>query len=348
MVAVYSSGVSLRAASALSIDGVPSRVLVKDIIIAGDWVHPSTGQDVEVSAERLERWASTFAAMSANGVKVYVPLGHTSDPGRNVGWVEDMWVEGNKLMARMRIIGEDGILAAARNHVSIMAVPELKDGKGNVYKDAIVHVALTPEPVISGQEDFIAASRGTGNVPVLRLACGGAKMPGYKKIAEKLGLAIEVDDDAAEAAIVAKIEEMLGKMKTMEEEMSKGKALAASRREVTDEVLSLARENRTMKLDRLVQAGKITPAVAKGLGDAMIGADGSALRLSLSGTTPDNFDGVLKALDELEPRALGEKTKAQGVELARGGDADSEKRQRELAKEYIGINHKALGKAAKV
>jgi len=92
-------------------------------------------------------------------------------------------------------------------------------------------------------------------------------------------------------------------------------------------ILSLARDSRKAKLDKLVEGPKpsITPAVR----DKLLGlfATDEALTLSLSagdGTT-DLFDQIVAILAENHPLDLSKKTGGQTVELSRGGPGSDSK-----------------------
>jgi hypothetical protein len=90
------------------------------------------------------------------GVGDQTPLmcGHTKDAVRTAGYVLDMGRKNDTLFALCQLIGTDAADVARRNFVSIKLDPNYTDGKGNVYPEAITHVALTPVPVIPDQEHF--------------------------------------------------------------------------------------------------------------------------------------------------------------------------------------------------
>jgi len=338
-------------------NGQPVQKFRKDLIGVGQWTHPDTGDEINVTTADLDRWVETFAAMKQNGVKVYVPSGHTSDSDANRGWVTEMYRDGDTLIGILEIVGEDAIKEAARNEVSIR-VMTFKDGKGNEYKNAIEHVALTPVPVISGQGGMvaIAASRGgTIHVPAFRLAQNGAvNMESLKKIAEAMG--IEVPDDATEesltAAILAKHASMTEAGKAKAEaattataalsaaraELAKAKGEAPIRHDAT--TIELARDNRGMKIEALSRGGQITPAVAKALRETWTPDSDDAMSLSLHQNSL--FKATLAALELNDPKVLGEQTRRQTLELDRatpGGDGYQfdAKASEERAKRAYGI-----------
>ena len=85
--AVFVGGVAPFSAAGAVVkgdDGVARRRFVKDLIPAGTWYKGDTAH--EVPASRLHHWADTFNKMTAAGVKVPLPLGHTTDADKNRGY----------------------------------------------------------------------------------------------------------------------------------------------------------------------------------------------------------------------------------------------------------------------
>lgn len=312
-------------------NGQPVRRFSKDLIRAGDWFKDSTGQAFTIDAKWMEGRVAEFERMKAAGVRVPVPVGHTNDPESNRGYVEEMWVDGDVLRASIDLIGEKAIALASTVEVSIYVPAKLVDGKGNEYIEPIEHVALVTDPVICGQETFvpIAASRGgtTVNVPVYRLSREGDSMD-WKELCKALGLSTDgLDDQTGPAAVMAKIGEMSKAKETAETAMAaarKGEAdakaaLAASRQKVEPDavLVRMAAENRDLKLSRLVDAGKITPAVRTKLADIYIGKDNAGLKLSLDSVGDGQFAAVCDALCEMDTRVLAAQTLSQSVALGR-------------------------------
>lgn len=324
----YILAASMGAAVAMSpptaANGQPVQRFRKELIRVGSWVHPDTGQDIEVTPERIDHWVAQFARMKADGVKVPVPSDHSNAAKDQRGWVVEMFREGDSLIGLLEVTGQDAILEAARNDVSVQILDLTQTTAGGLkeYPDAIGHVALTPVPVITGMKGMVAisASRGTVNVPVFRLSTGATNMEALKKVASAMGITVAEDatEESVLAAILSSIE---ASKKTSEVEAAKAKetaaALSLARTELAKHTpakydamtLELSRENRTNKIDALVNAGKITPAVADALKVTWCPADDAALSLSLgqNGT----FKDTLAALDKNDPKVLGEQTKAQ-------------------------------------
>lgn len=324
--AILSLAGSLALAGAVRTDenGVKIQRFSKDLIRAGDWVKASTGQRFKIDAKWMNDRVAEFGRMKANGVRVPVPAGHTNDPESNRGYLEDLWVDGDTLMGAIDLIGEKAIALASTCEVSIYVPEKITDGKGNEYTQPIEHVALVTDPVISGQQKFvpIAASRGgsVNNVPVCRLSMGDSTMK-WQDLCAALGISAEgLDDTTGPAAVVKKIGELAEKNKTLAKDASDAKAaLAASRNKPDPDpvVLRLARENRDMKLNRLVETGKITPAVKAKLAGCFIGEADANLKLSLDADNDGRFCAVIEALGENDPVKLQEQTVSQSFTLDR-------------------------------
>lgn len=311
------------------VDGVPRRIYAKDIIRTGRFVKAEDELSFEVDERLLDHWVRTFEAMQKVGVSVPVVAGHdgANDPDAVRGRVLSLWRDGDRLVMRAEMVGEDGILAAERSDVSIYSPPDFTDGEGNEYTQPILHVALTPNPVIPGLGAFIplAASRR------LKLAQEPAIMDALKKIAAALGIAEEdlADETKAEELIIAAIGKLADSKKveasldTPEpKDDGASPAIEASRKVDPLTVRLVADANRT-KLGALVSAGKITPAVRDKLEAELIGKDGAALALSLSkGDENRTFDAVVAALADNDPVKLAEQTKAQVLSLSDGRKGD--------------------------
>lgn len=326
-------------ASGVDDAGVPYRVYTKDLIKCGRWTIPDTGQNLDVDTARIDGWVDTFNRLTAAGYSVPVPDGHTFTADKNRGFVLAMFRDGDTLRAKMKLIGEDGIAAAARNFVSIYAPAKFKYSDGKTYHDAITHVALTPVPVIPGQEGFsaIAASLGIERVPVYRLSMEPTMNPLLLSLAAAMGVdpAACKSDQELHDAMIAKAKAgkpepdkaMAASLATATADLKLAREELAELKKTSDPdplVLSLSRDNRGMKIDGLVTAGKTTPAVAKALKAAWVPDDHGALKLSLSPAACSLFDATLAAIGQMDPKILGEQTRAQNaVALSRtapGGD----------------------------
>ena len=96
--------------------------------------------------------------MREHGVKVPINLDHSDRAADCLGYIVDMSRRDNTLHAICQFIGENAAELAARNYVSVGIDPSYKDGQDRDYGDAIVHVALTPVPIVPDQSHFALAA----------------------------------------------------------------------------------------------------------------------------------------------------------------------------------------------
>ena len=150
-------------------NGVPVYRFRKQVIRCGNFT-TANGDPFEVTPATLRMWLSDFHRMRANDVPVPVPTRHddTSADG-NRGFVVDMALsnDGKGLDATMELFGDEAPKLAASNHCSIYAEPGWKDGENNAYDWPIRHVALTPDPRITGLKKFISIA--ASNIPIARI-----------------------------------------------------------------------------------------------------------------------------------------------------------------------------------
>jgi len=150
---------------------------LKDLIFSGEYKHPTQGFTLQMDRARMDRLCANFDKMQASGVRVPIYTTHKGGSPATLGYLSAM-VRGGTPAARMleaRRAGdaagkpldadtmygicdfsdaESEALGKRVKQVSIQINPKFKDGKGNDYGEAIEHVAVTPEPIVPGQQDF--------------------------------------------------------------------------------------------------------------------------------------------------------------------------------------------------
>ncbi|MCH7813904.1 MAG: hypothetical protein IID40_07775 [Planctomycetes bacterium] len=169
------------------IDAYPRQTFTADLLKIGTtYRHPKDGWKLKVTRELAAKIAASAERMIANGVPVPVLARHSfnSEPPIEdvLGYLRGVFVEDGWLRARLEFRGANAIEAGQRiDRVSIGLLPELVDGEGRAYFNAIQHVALTPYPLVDDQRGLvpIAASRGgvfndddSDNQEVLTMALG--------------------------------------------------------------------------------------------------------------------------------------------------------------------------------
>jgi hypothetical protein len=135
----------------------------KDIVRIGKWIHPATGQEIKFDAARLVRLAANTEKYRKNADKQVIPFpdGHSFRAQDTIGYVEGVSVEGDRLVGIFNPAGKDveeKLASGKIRSVSAFIDFNVKDSQGNVYDEAITHVAATPYPVVTGQEDFVKLS----------------------------------------------------------------------------------------------------------------------------------------------------------------------------------------------
>lgn len=330
-------------------DGVLRQRFRKAIMRKGTFYDAKTNRTFTVTDETLQHWEDTFKAMSANGNRVYVPMLHqvdnrlnifpeegASEPGGsgdyNRGWVKDIYKDGDRLMAIIDVHGEDGIKAVKRNDVSVYAPPKWTDGAGNEYEWPILHVALTPAPVIPGLGEFepLAASQ--------YFYREEKKSMDWTKIKTAFGIDKDLTDETAEQLLLSRAEqvdktitELTDSLAEAQESLRKSEQALQLARTASPEVktpdptvLSLLKDNRTMKVDQLVTSGVLSTAAAKLIKDKHLTDESLSLSLARTdGGKNDGFDLMIEVLSANKPARLGERTGPQVIELSRQrGDGD--------------------------
>ncbi|MCC6320315.1 MAG: hypothetical protein IT438_02635 [Phycisphaerales bacterium] len=326
--AVFVGGVAAFSAASAAVkseDGVVRRRFVKDLIRAGTWYKGDTAH--QVPRERLDHWAATFGKMTEAGVKVPLPLGHTTDPERNRGYAVGMFVDDTDgtptLKAEVELIGDDALSLANRTEVSICAEPKLKAGNGAEFTDAITHIALVTDPVIPKQGGFIplplAASRGGGTVdaPCFTMAQFSQESNmDWKALASALGINAEgLDDKTGPEAVLAAIKKLKGgdeehaqamaaSRKEVETANARIKALEAGKApEVPADVLDMSADATAARIDTLTP--KIGPEAVKRFKGLLCGEAGKRNPLCLSRTAA-TAAGLPDSISKLVIDALGE------------------------------------------
>lgn len=328
-------------------DGKPAtRRYIKAIARVGEFVKPAEGAKYTVTPAVLHHWAEQFAAFSEAGIDVPVPFQHKGesaedairkggDPRNNAGWVREMWTDGQTLWAAMELVGEDAFKATRAGQVSIMARKSYAASNGVTYDWPITHVALVTNPVFTGLGDFLPLAAALGPTD------GGVAMLDFlKQMAGMLGLnPEEITDEAAGAEMIAKaLEAVLAKTKPAEGDTATASTATAAastaavkKETVTKEfvasadntpapmLVSLAVDNRKLKIDALTRDGFVSPAQAKSLTERFATKERVAASLAAAEDDSD-FDGTL-ATFRLGPKITNSgRTGAQNTRVEAGHD----------------------------
>lgn len=286
----------------------------KELIYVGSFHKKTDTESLKfaVSERDIDNWVSTHKLFMSRGIDVPLPKDHSFDVESSRGNVTDMIKKTDSkgrigLFGKVKFRDEKAAELAKTAKVSIYVPPEYTDAHENTYSHPIRHVALTDYPVVNSLDGFIAASfnEGVKNMPV-------------KKLANALGIKFAEDDDDEKisAAIAAEFATLKKGVKAaMDDESGGGDGDETTTTEepkptVSASMRNMLEENRNNKINGLVLAGKITPAVATGLKDQYC-TEGT---LTLSLTTDkydDGFGRIMATLDKNDPVVLGEQTAGQ-------------------------------------
>lgn len=364
-------------------NGHPVRYFRKEVLPGRPLVHPKTGRRFHYPPEKMDQLIATFSRMSDAGGKVYVPKGHqmTFNPDNNYGWVKGLERDGNSLYAIMELVGEDAIKAAARNDVSVCISP-WRDADGNDYEEALLHVALCPDPAIPGLKDFepIAASSGrTVEAPVFVEAAANEENTMNKLTAEQLQKARKHVPEFPEEptpeqwlALVDKLGttatttegQLLASQSALENVTKERDTLKSDLQTKDNQILTLSRSSpdelippsiRSLVVkthqDRMkALVPKLGKPVVDALSDLLIGKDAKSanvLMLSVSGDQGESMtEQLVDILEKVEPAPpLGEQD--QPLALSRGLPANHQKPDAETAAVEAAVKKNHEQRAAK-
>lgn len=245
----------------------------KDVIRTGHYEHPEANWTLDVDEGKMLGWVESFHAMQENGVDVEVVVDHSLKADDVRGLVTDLEVVDDELVATLELTDEGQKTVANVKNVSVCIEPDVKDGMGREYGEAITHIALVQKPVVPGQRDFvpIAASR----VAPLMLSIVTPKQESndmeIKEFIEKLGkrLNLSLVAEDAEKSIDAIAEAM-----TPETEPEK-------KLETPEAVYEQVANVNEQRLSLLVEKGKLSPA-AKEKALSLLGEKGKRNKMMLS------------------------------------------------------------------
>lgn len=327
-------GTGMTPVSGVRIDanGKPVREYTKDILRVGAVVRNTIGQRVTFTEELVNSILDTFQKMSAKGIRVPIQAGHNFDPELTRGYVLSLWRDGEFLRSRVEMIGEDGIALTSTQDVSVY-VDEKHERDGTVFPNALLHVACTPVPQVTGLGKFapIAASLSDR---VFSTAKDGPTMD-WKKIAALVGIdPTKYTDETGPAAVETAVSTLATEKRAIAASLEASKSevgnlqlsvgrLSGNAPTVDQGVLNDLAEVTDSRLSGLVEGGHITPAQKDKFSRLFCGEKDKrpALCLSTSHATHAGLAGAIAAsvigiLAEGKGKKLGEKTPAQGTPSA--------------------------------
>jgi hypothetical protein len=318
--------------------GKPASYFWKDMIHSGNYVHPGQGFSLAVDRDRLKRWADTGRQLLAAGVAIPINCDH-SDAARDVvGYVKEFKLDGDRLLGLCQFIGDDAALMAARNLVSVGIDPDFTDGQAREWGEVVVHLALTPVPVVPNQDQFVQMPTAEGQMPNER---EGTALPCSAEQLQTLCALIGEDVGAEDC-----VSRIIDRLQSPTDPESVGRAvdlqaeLAAAREEIfhlsarmpqqmpPDAEAAIA-ESATAKFDAAVDRGFLSPGARDQLVAMLVrGGDGKTNIFALSRAGNPRGDrclalGIAEILLDNEPISLGERTGLQAMSRQVPGDESS-------------------------
>jgi len=319
------------------ISGQPATYFWKDLIHVGDYVHPTRKFSLSVDRDRLNRWSDTGSQMLAEGLAIPINCDHSDRARDVVGYVKQFKLDEDRLLGLCQFIGEDAALVAARNLVSVGIDPDFTDGQAKKWGEAIVHLALTPVPVVPKQGQFVEASQAESDALTLQSPPPevpqndpdeGLQIPCTQ---EQFDALIEFIEDLEPTTCIASIIQYLQSITDQSEELSAARKQIAhlSARippTMNDEAQSAMIEAATARFDTAVQRGGLSPAARDRLVRLLVQApDGQANLLTLSRQSSPSGDRALALsiadiLLDNRPISPGETTSLQSMSRASPGE----------------------------
>lgn len=160
---------------------------IKEIVRAGKYHIPDGvggTREVSITPKRLEKWVSTFNKQMANGLRVPAPGSHDFEkaiPVRlgpsgtlessvdNLGFWDALWVDPDTQTLKGIVNAPGSVddpntpagkLGKTVQETSVYINPKWKDGAGNDYDEAVMHIACVTHPIQPGQSNFQPADDG--------------------------------------------------------------------------------------------------------------------------------------------------------------------------------------------
>lgn len=265
-----------------------------------------------VDERLIDHWVDTFNSMQHDGIEVPMPLKHTENPEARRATVIRLEKDVNEkgkpaLYSVFKYRDAEAEKALKDSDISIYVPPEMKAGNGKTYQRPIRHIAFTDYPVIPdlGKRQVIAASltsesESEDDVVDTKWLRKMADILGIDKRVpdDKLTLALEhvantiMDDDEEDDDEEDDEED--------EEEEEKPKKKKKEKKAISASFISMAKDARMTKLDRLVEKHCITPKVRDDLAKEYCSDEALTLALSNDDAGVDAFDKLIQTLSNNE------------------------------------------------
>jgi hypothetical protein len=211
------------------------------------------GKPFEVTPQRVETLVRNFNRAKAKGFTPPIIDQHEKRGAASYGFIVDARKGSNGSLELLhQFVGDDAILASARNKTSICTVGDVTDETGESFSELIDHQALIPDPQLNNLSDFtpaLAASRGQSQQPVVYLALAASEQESpmdISKLRDALGAAKELPD----ADVIAQAAQKLAEAKpALELSRTQGTTIATLTQERDAAKLELSRAKQEPVVD---------------------------------------------------------------------------------------------------
>ena len=206
--------------SPIKFEKITAQKFVKEVIREGEWIHPQNPSvTFKVTKERMMGWIKNFKDKFVDVVTC--PFGHSDKVMDNAGMIEDLFMQGDSLMAKFNILLEDVAQRIGKTILgnSVAIEPNFIDTQTGENKgEVLVHIALTNQPHIEGLSNFEPVFASKDNIKVENLILlekekgGEIKMEELEKVnkdIEGLKNSIEKNKIEFEKSLKAKDEEII-------------------------------------------------------------------------------------------------------------------------------------------
>jgi hypothetical protein len=326
---------------------VPVALFKKDVLSVGQYTHPVFGWNLDITVERLNRFVAAFNKMKENGVQVEVPIDHSFSAEDNLGYVVDMFVEGDTLFNILEIRTQGAIDTLNRNsNVSVAIEQDFIDGAGNAYGEAIIHTSVVQQPVVPDQDGFerIAASKFVERDSIFVFSMEKFKDNDMEKLLEQMKELLGAGDDLTAETLSARISEKLSSLTQenqslqeqivtltakVDEATKKASTLPEIGADLQEQIGTTAEEQAAV----LLSVG-YPPATVDKLKTEFIGKPGarmlSTLRISPT-NGPSVWSRLFGILKDCKPVDIKESTGPQVLSRTVPGGDDDTKREKDRA-----------------
>lgn len=333
----------------------------KEVLRAGHYQHPTNPWDepLDLTNDDIEQVAANSQQAMEAGNRVWIPKTHSSDPEKNRGYARRFETgpssEDPNLLSVYAITDITNPVTARKiqrgeiEDVSVGLV-DYADGREREFGLRIDHIALVPDPVVPGQDSFVALARRNGKKSSRNrvLAYSGAEnmkpeiVPGLSRSGIKIRRALSITPTIRKALSLTgvKVEGSKIRKDDLDEILAglieKASATGATGTEAATKALSRSADETFKELhgeresgiatavDSAVKTGRIPKAVEGDLKALLSVRHGFSLSVAGKAETVDvaaSLKRILAAIPEGACLDLADRIKQRDLSIAGGKPA---------------------------